>query len=191
MRETTTTVCCHNCGVRIDVIRRPGRKRNYCNARCRVEASRQRIVGQPLDLGQRPSRCHHVDLHRLPIVSPVARRYRPPMCHPDVPDGRDTPQVQQAEVSIELPSGERMTALMARAGSEAAPAVLVVSDIFGRSPFYEDLAARLAATGYHALLPDYFFRQGPLAEHTREAAFARRNPQLRRQLHHELPGDAG
>ena len=70
------------------------------------------------------------------------------MCHPDVPDGRDTPLVEQAEVSIELPSGERMPALMARAGSEAAPAVLVVSDIFGRSAFYEDLAA---APGRHRL----------------------------------------
>ena len=96
------------------------------------------------------------------------------MCHPDVPDGRDTPLVERAEVSIELPSGERMPALVARAGSEATPAVLVVSDIFGRSAFYEDLAARLAAAGHHALVPDYFFRQGPLAEHTREAAFARR-----------------
>jgi carboxymethylenebutenolidase len=52
--------------------------------------------------------------------------------------------------------------------------VLVVTDIYGRSPFYEEIAARLATAGFHALLPDVFFRQGPLAERTREAAFARR-----------------
>ena len=34
----------------------------------------------------------------------------------------------------------------------------MVSDIFGRSPFYEDLAARLAEQGYTALLLDHFFR---------------------------------
>lgn len=55
--------------------------------------------------------------------------------------------------------------------------MLVVADVYGRSPFYEDLAARLAVAGFHALLPDSFFRQGPLAEQTREAAIARR-PQL-------------
>jgi dienelactone hydrolase len=51
---------------------------------------------------------------------------------------------------------------------------LVVSDIFGRSPFYENLAARLAQAGFQALVPDYFFRVGALAEMTRDAALERR-----------------
>ena len=62
------------------------------------------------------------------------------------------------EVAIPLPGGERLPALLARPEQGEGPPVLVVSDIFGRSPFYEDMAARLAEQGYTALLPDYFFR---------------------------------
>ncbi|SFC19631.1 dienelactone hydrolase family protein [Streptomyces aidingensis] len=51
---------------------------------------------------------------------------------------------------------------------------LVVPDIYGPSPFYAELARLLAAEGYTATLVDYFFREGPLAERTREAAFRRR-----------------
>jgi carboxymethylenebutenolidase len=68
-----------------------------------------------------------------------------------------------------------MPGLLASRTDATASAVLIVSDIFGRSPFYEDLAVRLTTAGYHTLLPDLFFRQGPLPERTREAAFARRD----------------
>jgi carboxymethylenebutenolidase len=54
------------------------------------------------------------------------------------------------------------------------PGVLIVHDIFGRSPFYESLAARLTTAGFVVLLPDFFFKQGPLAERLLELAFARR-----------------
>jgi dienelactone hydrolase len=96
------------------------------------------------------------------------------MCHPEVPEGQPAPQVRTDEVTIPLPGGEAMPAMLALPEGGPAPAVLVVSDIFGRSPFYESLAARLATAGFEALLPDFFFRVGPLAERTREAAFARR-----------------
>ena len=69
---------------------------------------------------------------------------------------------------------EKMPALLCRPQTGAGAGVLVVADVFGRSPFYEDLAGRLALAGFTALLPDYFFRQGPLPEPTREAAMARR-----------------
>ena len=98
------------------------------------------------------------------------------MCHPELNTGQLTPEVSREEVSVPTASGEAMPALLARPGSlaERAPAVLVVPDMFGRSPFYEDLAARLAAAGFEALVPEYFFRQGPLPERSYEAAGARR-----------------
>ena len=54
------------------------------------------------------------------------------------------------------------------------PPVLLVPDIFGPSPFYEYLARLLAAQGLHVVLPDYFFRLGPLAQPDHGQAFERR-----------------
>jgi dienelactone hydrolase len=96
------------------------------------------------------------------------------MCHPDAPDGQATPEVAREEVEIPLASGESMPALLTRPSHAPAPSVLIASDMFGRSPFYEHLAALLAQEGFEALVPDYFFRVGGLTEHSHEAAFARR-----------------
>jgi carboxymethylenebutenolidase len=95
------------------------------------------------------------------------------MCHTDVPPGPSTPVVERREVTSPLPTGEAMPALHAR-GAGGGPPVLIIADVFGRSPFYEHLASLLAEAGFQALLPDYFFRQGALREATKEAAFARR-----------------
>ena len=98
------------------------------------------------------------------------------MCHADAPS-TPSPAAATEEVTIALPGGEALPALLAHPPARAAgraPAVLVVHDIYGRSPFYEDLAARLAGAGYHALLPEAFFRHGKLENQSREAAFARR-----------------
>jgi carboxymethylenebutenolidase len=96
------------------------------------------------------------------------------MCHPEVPAGTEAPEVESEEVTIPTGSGD-MPALLTNAVGRSGPPVLIVADIFGRSPFYENLAARLATAGFTALLPEYFFRQGPLAERTQEAAGARRS----------------
>lgn len=95
------------------------------------------------------------------------------MCHAAVPPGSPTPEVAPSEVEITLPGGEPMPALHTAAGP-GAPGVLIVADVFGRSPFYEHLAALVAEAGFQALVPEFFFRQGGLAEPGREAAFARR-----------------
>lgn len=94
------------------------------------------------------------------------------MCHTEVPSGQEASGATAAEVSVPLPSGESMPGLLA--GSENGAPVLLVADVFGRSPFYENLASLLAEAGFRVLLPDYFFRQGALAETTKQAAFARR-----------------
>ena len=106
------------------------------------------------------------------------------MCHPEMPRGRTTLLAPTETVAIPLPSGPRLPAELvspdpqaddaAASAGAAAPTVIVVADIFGPSDFYRDLCARLAASGLQAIMPDYFFRQGPLEERTFEAALARR-----------------
>ncbi|MGH9088871.1 MAG: dienelactone hydrolase family protein [Acidimicrobiales bacterium] len=95
------------------------------------------------------------------------------MCHPEAVQGSTSPDVERQEVTIDTGDGA-MPAMLAQPPGARVGAVLVVSDIFGRSPFYEGLAARLAASGFAALVPEYFFRQGPLAEVRIETAQARR-----------------
>ena len=95
------------------------------------------------------------------------------MCHPEVPAGQEAPVVASQEVEIRTDGGS-MPALLTRPESGATGSVLVVGDIFGRSPFYENLGARLATAGFQALVPEIFFRQGALPERTIEAAVARR-----------------
>jgi dienelactone hydrolase len=96
------------------------------------------------------------------------------MCHPEVPEGQPAPDLACHDVTVPLPDGGEMPARMAVPESGAGPGVLVVADIYGPTPFYEALTARLATAGFEAILPDFFFRVGPLRERTREAAFERR-----------------
>jgi carboxymethylenebutenolidase len=73
-----------------------------------------------------------------------------------------------------LPDGQEMPALLASPQRESVPAVLVIADMFGSTPFYRQLIARLAGAGFRALLPEYFFRLEPLSGQDHEAGFARR-----------------
>jgi carboxymethylenebutenolidase len=95
------------------------------------------------------------------------------MCHPDAGNTMSpSPSVKEREFTID--QGETTIPVL-----EAAPdghsrgSVVIIHDIYGASDFYRDLARRYAGAGYSAYLLDLFVRQGPLAEHTREAAFAR------------------
>lgn len=94
------------------------------------------------------------------------------MCHPEVPASWETIQTDSSEVTVTVPSGESMPALLV--GPEGAPGVLLIADMFGRSEFYEQLAARIAANGSQVLLPEYFFRQGPITDPGHAGALARR-----------------
>lgn len=95
------------------------------------------------------------------------------VCHPEVPLGTVPPPVRTEDVNIKLQTIERMPALLAMPDRTPAPAVLIVNDVFGRSPFYENLARRLAQAGYIALDPEYFFREGPVPAGDRPAAQTR------------------
>jgi carboxymethylenebutenolidase len=94
------------------------------------------------------------------------------MCHPEVPPGTPVPEVRVEETSVRV-GDESMPALVAFPARTPAPGILIVNDVFGRSPFYDHLARRLAQAGFVATTPEYFFRQGALLEPTREAAMAR------------------
>lgn len=96
------------------------------------------------------------------------------MCHESVP-APISGGAGIIEQPVELPGAERaIPAFFARPEGEAAPAVLIVHDVWGANDFYHDLARRLAGEGFATLLPDLFVREGGLPEQTREAAFARR-----------------
>jgi len=94
------------------------------------------------------------------------------MCHPEVPPGTTPPDVPAEEAEIPV-SGGAMPTLVALPERIPAPAVLVINDVFGRGAFYEHLARRLAQAGFVGATSEFFFREGPLPEPTREAAMAR------------------
>jgi carboxymethylenebutenolidase len=83
------------------------------------------------------------------------------------------PAAERAERTVPLPHGGGMPALVCYPAREARRGVLVVHDASGRIPFYEDLTARLAAAGYVAIVPDLYFRQGPLPAPTPDAEMGR------------------
>ena len=94
------------------------------------------------------------------------------MCHPEVPAGTPIPDVRVADAPIPVEDGT-MPGLMAFPARVPAPGILIINDVFGRSPFYDHLARRVAQAGFVAVTPEYFFREGSLPEPTREAAMAR------------------
>lgn len=96
------------------------------------------------------------------------------MCHPELPEGAISPEVAREEISVTSSLNEQIPTLLTAPMDTPRGAIVVIADIGGRSPFYEDLAARLSIAGYAALLPELFFRQGPPEEPTFEAALARR-----------------
>jgi carboxymethylenebutenolidase len=94
------------------------------------------------------------------------------MCHPEVPAGAPIPDVRVEDAAIPVEEGV-MPGLLAFPERTPAPGILIINDVFGRSPFYDQLARRLAQAGFVAMSPEYFFREGFLPEPTREAAMAR------------------
>jgi carboxymethylenebutenolidase len=96
------------------------------------------------------------------------------MCHESWTGG-DDPFAGSTAIKIPVEGGEHLPGWTFAPHGPARGAVLLVPDIYGPSPFYAELTRRLAGAGFAATLVDYFFREGPLVEVTREAAFARRS----------------
>jgi carboxymethylenebutenolidase len=94
------------------------------------------------------------------------------VCHPEVPAGAPIPDVHVEDAVVPV-EDDAMPTLLALPEKLPAPGILIINDVFGRSPFYDQLARRLAQAGFVAATPEYFFREGSLPEPTREAAMAR------------------
>jgi carboxymethylenebutenolidase len=97
----------------------------------------------------------------------------PVVCHAEVPKERLRDGPSRDEM-IPLPDGSAMPGYLALPESGSGPGVLVVCDMYGRSPFYENLAGRIAGLGYVALCPEPFHRIGDLSERTFDRAIERR-----------------
>ena len=94
------------------------------------------------------------------------------MCHPEVPAGAPIPDVRVTDAVIPV-EDSAMPGFLALPERTPAPGILIINDVFGRSPFYDQLARRLGQAGFVAVTPEYFLREGSLPEPTREAAMAR------------------
>jgi len=95
------------------------------------------------------------------------------MCHDHCPrpiSGGEA--IDEQTVDIALSTGS-LPAIVTLPDARPAPAILLLHDINGVNDFYRDVARRLAAARYVTLLPDFFFRQGPLADDRRETRTAR------------------
>jgi carboxymethylenebutenolidase len=73
----------------------------------------------------------------------------------------DTKGLTAERIEITAPDGFRLPAYVAAPENAAhAPAILVVSEIFGLHEYIRDIARRLAKQGYIAIAPDFFARAG-------------------------------
>ena len=95
------------------------------------------------------------------------------MCHEDWQPAGPTSS-PAAGLSFLISDGTEMPAWQYDATDEKG-VCLLLPDIYGPSPFYSRVAELLAAGGYRTFVADYFYREGPIAEITREAAFGRRS----------------
>lgn len=92
------------------------------------------------------------------------------MCHEDCPypiAGGDHLHEQDLALPVD---GGSLPIFLAGPERFPAPAVMIIHDIYGPNAFYQDIARRLAAAGFLAALPDFFFRQGPIPDGDRQAA---------------------
>jgi carboxymethylenebutenolidase len=95
------------------------------------------------------------------------------MCHEDTLTEQSAPGVAAEELLVATMNGD-MPCRCYRVAGYTGPPVLVVSDMFGPSQFYQELSRRLAGAGFTVYLPNYFFRLPELTEISPEAGFARR-----------------
>ena len=77
----------------------------------------------------------------------------------------DTKGLTAGEVQIPMADGKMVPAYRARpSGSAKFPTVLVVQEIFGVHEHIKDLCRRLAKSGYMAVAPELFARQGDVSK---------------------------
>jgi carboxymethylenebutenolidase len=89
------------------------------------------------------------------------------MCHdPDAlppPSPAATYPASGQRVVLSTPDGNRFASFAAVTGRDDAPGVVVLPDVRGLHPFYEELALRFAEAGVHGLAIDYYGRTAGIA----------------------------
>src|SRR5439155_11442532 len=95
------------------------------------------------------------------IVATPPRRFA--VCHPEVPLGAPIPDVRVKDATIPVEGGA-MPGLLALPERTPAPGILIINDVFGRSPFYDQLARGLARAGCVAARPADCLRESGWSE---------------------------
>jgi carboxymethylenebutenolidase len=62
------------------------------------------------------------------------------------------------DITLTAADGARVAAYHARAGQPGGPGIVILPDVRGLHPFFEELALRFAEAGVHAVAVDYFSR---------------------------------
>jgi carboxymethylenebutenolidase len=83
---------------------------------------------------------------------------RPPV--PPIAGGAGAADVKR--LVLEAADGNRFNAFSSVASDPDAPGIMILPDVRGLHPFYEDLALRFAEAGMHAIAMDYFGRTAGL-----------------------------
>jgi carboxymethylenebutenolidase len=90
-------------------------------------------------------------------------------------------------VTLESADGTRFGAFEAMPGGTASATVLILPDVRGLHPYYEELACRFAQHGFRSLAIDYFGRTAPLPQERAEDF--EYHPHVDRVRHAEVQAD--
>jgi carboxymethylenebutenolidase len=79
--------------------------------------------------------------------------------------------IDTEDLTLTSSDGNEFAAFLARADSPVGPAVVVLPDVRGLFPFYEELAMRFAERGYDSIAIDYFGRSAGVGKRDRDFEF--------------------
>ena len=79
--------------------------------------------------------------------------------------------VDTQDITLKSADGTEFSAFSAKAGNAGGPAVIVMPDVRGLFPFYEELAMRFAEHGYDSVAIDYFGRTAGLGKRGEDFPF--------------------
>jgi carboxymethylenebutenolidase len=94
------------------------------------------------------------------------------VCHPDQISFQVRDDMRPEPVALRVADDRTMPCLLQRGDGGGMP-VLLITDVYGPTPFYQGLAGNLADHGFPTLIPDYLRGAGVLAHGTRDEALAR------------------
>lgn len=87
--------------------------------------------------------------------------------------------VDAERLTLDSEDGARFSAFCARAAKPTGAGILILPDVRGLHPYFEELAGRFAERGVHALAIDYFARTAGLAPRLADFDFRVHVPQTR------------